>query len=45
MRKDQKNVFKINTGTGREFIAILGCGSAVGESLLPYVVYKADSRP
>ena len=33
----------IGTSSGREYTTTLFCGSAVGERLNPYVVYKAET--
>jgi len=35
-----KNVHETGGGSGREYITILACGSAIGEKLPPYIVYK-----
>lgn len=35
-----KNVHETGGGSGREYITILACGSAIGEKLPPYNVYK-----
>ena len=38
-----KNVHETGGGTGREYITVLGCGSANGERLPPYIVYKGKN--
>lgn len=38
-RKGEKNVHETGGGSGREHITVLGCESASGERLPPYVVY------
>ena len=38
-----RDVSEIGSGSGREYIANLFCGSAVGERLSPYVVYNAET--
>ena len=43
VRKGQKDVYEIGTGSGRDNITVLACGSAIGERVLPYVVYKAKT--
>ena len=30
-------------GSGRDYITVLGCGSAIGERLVPYIVYKGKN--
>ena len=39
-RKGSKWVHEVGGGSGRETITILGCGSAAGQRLPPYIVYK-----
>ena len=39
-RKGSKWVHETGGGSGRETITILGCGSAAGQRLPPYIVYK-----
>ena len=43
VRKDQKDVYEIGTGSGRDNITVLACGSAIEERVLPYVVCKAKT--
>ena len=42
-RKGEKNVHETGGGSGREYITVLGCGSASGERLPPYIVYKGKN--
>ena len=42
-RRGAKSVYEIGGGSGREFITVLGCGSADGIKLPPFVVYKAKN--
>lgn len=42
-RRGDKNVHETGGGTGREYITVLGCGSASGERLPPYVIYKGKN--
>lgn len=39
----KKNVHETGGGSGRDYITILGCGSAIGERLPPYIVYKGKN--
>ena len=39
-RRGERNVHETGGGSGREYITVLGCGSASGECLPPYVLYK-----
>jgi len=39
VRRGEKNVHETG-GSGREYITILACGSAIGERLPPYIIYK-----
>lgn len=43
VRRGDKQVVEIGSGSGREHITVLTCGSAVGEKLPPYVIYKAKT--
>ena len=36
-KRGEKNVHETGGGSGRDYITILGCGSAIGERLPPYV--------
>ena len=42
-RKGAKNVHETGGGSGREYITVLGCGSASGVRLPPYTVYKGKN--
>lgn len=42
-RRGDKNVHETGGGSGREYITVLGCGSASGERLPPYIVYKGKN--
>ena len=42
-RRGEKNVHETGGGSGREYITVLGCGSASGERLPPYVLYKGKN--
>ena len=42
-RKGKKNVHDTGGGSGREYITVLGCGSASGQRLPPYVLYKGKN--
>ena len=42
-RRGAKQVHEVGGGSGREHITVLGCGSASGERLPPYVVYKGKN--
>ena len=42
-RRGAKSVYEIGGGSGREYITVLGCGSADGVKLPPLVVYKAKN--
>ena len=42
-RRGAKNVHEVGGGSGREYITILACGSAIGEKLPPYEVYKGEN--
>ena len=43
-RRGEKNVHETGGGgSGRENITILACGSAIGEKLPPYIVYKGKN--
>ena len=39
-KRGAKNVHETGGGSGREYITILTCGSAIGEKMPPYIVYK-----
>ena len=41
VKRGTRGVSEVGCGSGREHITTLFCGSAVGERLPPYVVYKA----
>ena len=41
--RGEKNVHETGGGSGREYITVLGCGSASGERLPPYVLYKGKN--
>ena len=43
VKRGSRDVSEIGSGSGREYITNLFCGSAVGERLSPYVVYKAET--
>ena len=42
-RRGAKSVYEIGGGSGREYITVLGCGSADGIKLPPFVLYKAKN--
>ena len=42
-RRGEKNVHETGGGSGKEYITVLGCGSASGERLPPYVLYKGKN--
>lgn len=42
-RRGERNVHETGGGSGRDYITVLGCGSASGERLPPYVVYKGKN--
>ena len=42
-RRDAKSVYEIRGGSVREYITVLGCGSADGIKLPPFVLYKAKN--
>ena len=42
-RRGEKNVHETGGGSGREYITVLGCGSASGQRLPPYVLYKGKN--
>ena len=42
-RRGEKNVHETGGGSGRENITILACGSAIGEKLPLYIVYKGKN--
>ena len=42
-RRGAKQVHEVGGGSGREHITVLGCGSASGERLPPYIVYKGKN--
>ena len=42
-RRGERNVHETGGGSGREYITVLGCGSASGERLPPYVLYKGKN--
>ncbi len=42
-RRGEKNVHETGGGSGRDYITILCCGSAIGEKLVPYIVYKGKN--
>ena len=39
-KRGDRTVHETGGGSGREFITILACGSAIGEKLPPYILYK-----
>ena len=39
-RRGSKTVHETVGGTGREYVTVLGCGSADGSRLSPYILYK-----
>lgn len=43
VKRGSRVVSEIGGGSDREYITSLFCGSAVGERLTPYVVYKAET--
>ena len=43
VRRGERDVVEIGSEFGRDHITVLACGSAVGEKLPPYVVYKAQT--
>ena len=42
-KRGEKSVHETRGGSGREYITILCCGSAIGEKLVPYIVYKGKN--
>ena len=42
-KRGEKNVHEVGGGSGRDYITMLGCGSAIGERLPPYIVYKGKN--
>ena len=42
-RGGAKSVYEIGGGSGREYITVLGCGSADGTKLPPFILYKAKN--
>ena len=42
-KRGEKNVHETGGGSGREYITVLGCGSASGQRLPPYVLYKGKN--
>ena len=42
-RRGVKAVYEVGGGSGREYITVLGCGSADGVKLPPFVIYKAKN--
>lgn len=42
-RRGDKDVHETGGGSGREFITILAGGSAIGEKLPPYIIYKGKN--
>ena len=42
-RRGAKSVYEIGRGSGREYITVLGCGSADGIKVPPFVVYKGKN--
>ena len=42
-RRGERNVHETGGVSGREYITVLGCGSASGERLPPYVLYKGKN--
>lgn len=42
-RRGVKAVYEVGGGSGREYITVLGCGSADGVKLPPFVLYKAKN--
>ena len=43
VKKSTRVVSEVGCSSGREHITALFCGSAIGERLPPYVVYKAET--
>ena len=43
VRGGVRGVVEVGSGSGRDHITVLACGSAVDEKLPPYVVYKAQT--
>ena len=39
-RRGSRDVHETGGGTGREYVTVLGCGSADGHKLSPYILYK-----
>ena len=42
-KRGEKNVHETAGGSGRDYVTLLCCGSAIGEKLVPYVVYKGKN--
>ena len=41
--RGEKNVHETGGGSGRDYITLLACGSAIGEKLPPYILYKGKN--
>lgn len=44
VKRETRVASEVCCGSGREYITTLFCGSAIGERLPPYVVYKAETN-
>lgn len=42
-RRGDKNVHETGGGSGDDYITIIACGSAIGERLPPYILYKGKN--
>ena len=42
-KRGQRDVHETGGGSGRDYIIILCCGSAIGEKLQPFIVYKGKN--
>lgn len=42
-RKGSRNVYECGGGTGHEYYTVLGCGSAAGVRLPPFILYKGKN--
>ncbi len=42
-RKGSRNVYECGGGTGHEYYTVLGCGSASGTRLPPFILYKGKN--
>ena len=43
VQRGTKAVYEVEGGSGREYITVLGCGSADGVKLPPFIVYEGKN--